>query len=143
MIRSIFKVSMMLFSALVMVSCISNHTATVVDTPPMDWSESVGLLFENKDSVSKVDVNLIVYYTVEAPDSALLAVRVTSPDGYRAEDTVMCYLPKRRSMDYCEREIPYRRATVLRHTGDYKIEFTPLDTLDGVWAVGVNTVTAN
>ncbi len=134
---------MVCVAMLVMASCISNHTATVVDTPPTDWCESVELAFENRDSVSRVNVNVVVYYASEAPDSAALVVQTTSPDGYRALDTLMCYLPKNKQQDYCHREIPYRCATTLRCKGTYQLKFTPLDTLDGVWAVGFNTITAN
>lgn len=123
-----------------MLSCLSDHTATVVDTPPIDWNEAVEMAFANRDTTSQVDLSLVIFYALEAPDSVDLAVRTTSPDGYVAEDTVRCYLPRRKSQhDYYEREVLFRRGTMLRCSGNYNITFAPTTTTRGVWAVGLNT----
>lgn len=123
-----------------MLSCMSDHTATVVDTPPVDWCDAVEMTFANSDSTSKVDLSLILYYAIEAPDSADLVVQTTAPDGFRAEDTVRCYLPRPKNQrNYYEREVLFRTGTVLRCSGKYNITFTPTAPLNGVWAVGVNT----
>ncbi len=143
MVRSLQRLALMSVLLLGIVSCESNHTSIVVDTPPIDWSEGVELTFDNSDTLSRVDVDVVMYYDADAPDSASLVVMTTAPDGYRAQDTLMCYLPKSHKKDYSERQIPYRRGTTLRCRGTYRMKFTPLDTLDGVWAVGFNTITAN
>ena len=123
-----------------MLSCLSDHTSTVVDTPPVDWNEAVEMTFVNRDTTSQVDLSLIVYYALEAPDSVDVAVCTTSPDGYVAEDTVRCYLPRRKSQhNYYEREVLFRSGTMLRCSGNYNITFAPTTTTDGVWAVGLNT----
>lgn len=96
------------------------------------------MAYHNADTLSAGDVGVILYYEAAAPDSVELVVEVTSPDGYASCDTVVCYTPRGESRhNYYERKVVFRRGTVMRCAGDYQVTFTPTDTLDGVWAVGL------
>lgn len=101
---------------------------------------TVELEYPNNDTLGSRNVNLLTFYSADAPANVRLVVEVTSPDGYKAIDTVVCNLTReRRGRNYFEQQTTFRQATVMRHSGNYKVTFTPTDTLCGVWAVGLNT----
>ena len=127
-----------------MCSCMSHHTSAVVDTPPEKWYSAVQLDYPNCDTLENRNVNLLTFYSTDSPKSITLVVEVTSPDGYKAIDTVTCNLPKEKhGRNYFEQQTTFRTGTVMRHTGNYKVTITPTDTLRGVWAVGLNTIYDN
>lgn len=121
-------------------SCISHHTSVVVDTPPHSWHEPVELAYHNEDTLRVRDFRIVTYYSAEAPDSAKFEVVTVSPDGFKATDTVICWFPHQKAgRNYFERQTTFRTEAVLRCKGTYNVTFTPTDTLNGVWAVGLNT----
>ncbi|MBO7168657.1 MAG: hypothetical protein J6V43_01075, partial [Rikenellaceae bacterium] len=85
------RVAAVCIVALAMCSCMSHHTSLVVDTPPKGWCTSVEMNYPNSDTLGVRSVNLLAYYSANAPDNMQMVVSTISPDGYKAIDTVMCH----------------------------------------------------
>ncbi|MBO5758958.1 MAG: hypothetical protein J6R31_02830 [Rikenellaceae bacterium] len=142
--KLIKRVAVVCIVTLAMCSCMSHHTSLVIDTPPKGWHTSVEMDYPNSDTLTVRSVNLLAYYSANAPDNIQVVVSTISPDGYKAIDTVICHLPRKSHVrNYFESQTTFRADVVMRCAGNYKVTFTPTDTLDGVWAVGLNTTHNN
>lgn len=115
--------------------------AVVVDTPRGVWyeGESVGLEYENSDTVGLYNVGVVLRR--EAPksdESVKLAVRVESPSGKRYDNFVVLPVVERHSGgSFAESTGEWVESALFGELGIYRFTLTPTKDLKGVWTAGV------
>ena len=120
---------------------IAPDTVVMKDVNVSDWSEAVSIEFNNDSEQERnLSIALHVNSHFEAKQIAL-QIKTFSPDSlYHTEQVSLpctAYLSQTtaRAVDV---EIPYRCNVSLRHKGKYIFEITPLESIAGVEAAGIN-----
>ena len=105
------------------------------------WHEMATLTFQNK-AIERCDMNVILHVNrhLSANEIALLITTFT-PDSLRHTEQVTLPVeftwsqPTATSADV---ELAYRRNVELKHKGEYIFQITPIESIKGVEAVGIN-----
>lgn len=123
--------------------CLSPHDAAMVDVDPRAWRESVGVEFENRDTLSPRDLYLVVRYAGlrgGEGDTLRLEVETLAPDSSRYAEQVAVPLPASERAAALRPQLRrlYRRAAVLGRQGRYRMTFTPASPVRGVESVGID-----
>ena len=121
---------------------VPGETAVAV-LPPGVWSDPVELLLPNRDTLGTYDWRLFLRYDEHlAPDRFTLQLTVLTPDSLRFSEPVTVQLPSGPAPAALLREfgIDYRRRVRLARTGSYRILLRPQTPLQGIDAVGIQTV---
>lgn len=130
-------------AALLLAGCISPHGAAVVDTDPAAWRTTATVELRNGDTTGRRELRIVVRHNLDfGSDTLTVALAVTSPDSLVFRDTLRLRLPERTTASALgtDASIPYREGVVLSHEGDYKFDFTPLRSVRGIEAIGVEMI---
>ncbi|MDD3108807.1 MAG: hypothetical protein PHV49_06335 [Alistipes sp.] len=125
--------------------CLAPQHAFVTEVDPAGWSsqDEVTVRFENIDTLSLRNLNLVVRYGNNfLYDRLNLSVTTITPAGFRWCDTVSIPLSDRQLDLQSDHNHLYRRRMKLPERGSYLFQFRPVkmpqDTIRGIWAVGVD-----
>lgn len=120
---------------------IAPDTVVMKDVDVSNWKESVSVEFNNdSEQVRNLSITLHVNSRFQAEQIAL-QVKMYSPDSlYHVEQVHLpCAVewsqPTASSIDI---ELPYRQGVRLKCKGKYLFEITPLTSIAGVEAAGIN-----
>lgn len=111
------------------------------DVDVNDWHEAISLEWEN-NSEQERDLSIMLHVnSLFNAEQIALQIKIYSPDSlYHIEQVVLPCTAElsqttARAIDV---EIPYRRNVSLKHKGKYIVEITPLESIAGVEAAGIN-----
>lgn len=121
---------------------VSENNVVMADVDINDWNEEASISYTNKQTESNYDLSIMLHVnrrfkakeleleiTTMTPDSLRYSERVTLPVRFSWEQT---------SSATSDIDIPYRQSVTLRCEGVYKMVITPLQSIVGVEAAGVN-----
>lgn len=121
---------------------VSENNVVMADVDINDWNEEASISYTNKQTESNYDLSIMLHVnrrfkakeleleiTTMTPDSLRYSERVTLPVRFSWEQT---------SSATSDIDIPYRQSVTLRCEGEYKMVITPLQSVVGVEAAGVN-----
>lgn len=121
---------------------VSENNVVMTDVDINDWNEEASISYTNKQTESNYDLSIMLHVnrrfkakeleleiTTMTPDSLRYSERVTLPVRFSWEQT---------SSATSDIDIPYRQSVTLRCEGVYKMVITPLQSIVGVEAAGVN-----
>ena len=105
------------------------------------WSDCTTLTYHNT-LTEKCDVNIMLHINNRfTHESISLEITTLTPDSLRHTEQVTLPVEfkwEQPTATTADITLPYRRNVVLRCEGDYVWQITPLESIDGVEAVGVN-----
>lgn len=122
------------------VGCITENIPTMTDINPILWRNTKSITFENKDSLSMRSMDIIVLHNSQFKGNTLhIKIKTTSPDSLQFEEVILVQKPQKDLSSIFSNEIviPYRQDVILKHMGEYQMEFTPSVATKGVEAIGV------
>lgn len=144
--KSVAVLRSIVFAAIVAVftaGCTTPYRSVVADVSARNWSEPVELLLPNTDTLDCYDWQLFIRNDERiAADTFTVRITVVSPDSLRFEELFLVRLPAQFTPAAVLREtlIDYRRNVRLFRSGDYRLTIEPLHPLQGIEAVGIQTV---
>lgn len=105
------------------------------------WDEMATLTYQNK-AIERCDMNVILHVNRHfSADEIALQITTLTPDSLRHTEQVTLPVeftwsqPTATSADV---ELAYRRNVELKHKGEYIFQLTPIESIKGIEAVGIN-----
>lgn len=120
--------------------CITPHHAYATDVDAEAWSTPAEIVLPNSDTLALRDIGLFLRCNDRfTEDTLTVRIAVLTPDSLRFEEPFTLFVPRARTPAARMRvaNIPYRRRVLLGRTGDYRLHVTPMRTVRGIEAVGV------
>ena len=133
-------------SAWLSVGCLSPHQSTAVDVDVATWSAPATLLLPNADTTTLRDLQLFFRCSDQfSTDSVSFHITVSTPDSSSFEELFLATFPQKVTAAALHPEfvIPYRRQVCFKRSGNYRLQITPLQPLQGVESVGINITKSN
>ena len=134
-------------AAATIAGCTTPYRSIAADVPASNWTEPVELTLPNTDTLDCYDWQLFVRNDERiVADTFTLRITVTSPDSLRFGETFFVRMPAAQSTPAAllrETIVDYRRKVRLHRAGDYRLTIEPLCPLQGIEAVGIQTVKSN
>ncbi|MBR5863280.1 MAG: hypothetical protein IKY76_01850 [Alistipes sp.] len=105
------------------------------------WSECTTLTYNNR-LTEQCDLNIMLHINNRfSKESIALEITTLTPDSLRLTEQVTLPIDfkwEQPTATTADITLPYRRNVTLRCEGDYVWQITPLESIDGVEAVGIN-----
>lgn len=123
--------------------CSTPYRSVAADVDAGAWDAPVELMLPNTDTLGCYDWQFFVRCDERiAPDTFTVRIAVVTPDSLRFEEPFAVQLPActTPAARLCEHLLDYRRRVRLARTGDYRLTVSPVRTLSGIEAVGIQTV---
>lgn len=120
--------------------CITPHHSYATDVDAEAWSTPAEIVLPNTDTLALRDIGLFLRCNDRfAEDTLTVRIQVLAPDSLRFDEPFTLFVPRARTPAARMRlaNIPYRRRVLLGRTGDYRLRVTPMRTVRGIEAVGV------
>ena len=122
-------------------SCITPRLSVAADTDPAAWQQAAEVTIANDDTLARRDLDLFLRCNDRfAEDTLTVRTATVTPDSLRFGEWFLLVIPHPKGPAALMREaaIPYRRRIRLTQHGDYRCSVTPVRTVQGVEAVGVD-----
>ena len=123
-----------------MVGCSEKPVGAVVaDTPRRDWNTPVTIAYTASDSLSEYNLGVVARVENGLFEEALaLQVRLTAPSGRYFQSELQLWAENRHSGgSFTELRAEWIQKAQLIEKGDYIFTLTPMESISGVWTVGV------
>lgn len=133
-------------SAMLSIGCLSPHQSTAVDVDATVWSAPATLLLPNADTTTLRDLHLFFRCTDRfSADSVSFRIVFHTPDSSAFEEFFSASFPSKITAAALHSEfvVPYRRQVCFKESGNYRLQITPLQPLQGVESVGINISKSN
>lgn len=126
--------------AMTMCSCLAPQNSLMVGVDMRSWSGAESLVYENNDTLTLRNLNIVLRYNDNFRQAILLLkIVVTTPDARHFEEVVELRLqhPSAALTVATTESVPYRESVLLNQKGDYTFTFEPQSEVRGVEAVGI------
>lgn len=126
--------------AMTMCSCLAPQNSLMVGVDMRSWSGAESLVYENNDTLTLRNLNIVLRYNDNFRQAVLpLKIVVTTPDARHFEEVVELRLqhPSAALTVATTESVPYRESVLLNQKGDYTFTFEPQSEVRGVEAVGI------
>lgn len=125
--------------ATIVVSCNEvKHSVEMHDVTTSAWSTPESFIYENEDSLSQRDLEIVVRYgTGYVADSVSMRILTISPDSMVVEEPFTLHIPRIREVRPQEQTFLYRRNVVLGRKGQYEFRLTPDTLFEGISSIGI------
>lgn len=126
--------------------CDLQHRTLMTDIRDASWTHPVSLTFSNSDTVSLVDLHLLLRYDPRlAPSRLGLDIRTESADSLFCTEHIEAWLPRggRSLSPLRDADIVWRTRARLHICGQYRITLTPATEAAGIAAAGIEIVAAD
>ena len=126
--------------AMTMCSCLAPQNSLMVGVDMRSWSGAESLVYENNDTLTLRNLNIVLRYNDNFRQAVLpLKIVVTTPDARHFEEVVELRLqhPSAALTVATTESVPYRESVLLNQKGDYTFTFAPQSEVRGVEAVGI------
>ena len=126
--------------AMTMCSCLAPQNSLMVGVDMRSWSGAESLVYENNDTLTLRNLNIVLRYNDNFRQAVLpLKIVVTTPDVRHFEEVVELRLqhPSAALTVATTESVPYRESVLLNQKGDYTFTFEPQSEVRGVEAVGI------
>ena len=126
--------------AMTMCSCLAPQNSLMVGVDMRSWSSAESLVYENNDTLTLRNLNIVLRYNDNFRQAVLpLKIVVTTPDARHFEEVVELRLqhPSAALTVATTESVPYRESVLLNQKGDYTFTFEPQSEVRGVEAVGI------
>lgn len=117
-------------------------TVEMEDVDINGWSDEITLSYTNDDTTTNYDLSLMLHINRRfAAEQVEVEIITMTPDSLRYGERVS--LPvnfewESPTTPMCDIALPYRKDVHLRCKGEYKMTITPLQSITGVAAAGIN-----
>lgn len=139
--------NILLLCALAFSACaLRPNTVVMEDVNVKHWEQTATIVYNNHSTQER---NLsVMLHTTKAFEAEAITLRITmfSPDSLRHSEVVtlpIAPLKSRPSATSTDIEIPYRRGVTLKQEGEYTFQLTPIGSIRGVEAAGINFQSSN
>lgn len=126
--------------AMTMCSCLAPQNSLMVGVDMRSWSGAESLVYENNDTLTLRNLNIVLRYNDNFRQAVLpLKIVVTTPDARHFEEVVELRLqhPSAALTVATTESVPYRDSVLLNQKGGYTFTFEPQSEVRGVEAVGI------
>lgn len=126
--------------AMTMCSCLAPQNSLMVGVDMRSWSSAESLVYENNDTLTLRNLNIVLRYNDNFRQAVLpLKIVVTTPDARHFEEAVELRLqhPSAALTVATTESVPYRESVLLNQKGCYTFTFEPQSEVRGVEAVGI------
>lgn len=125
--------------ACVMVACGgTGRNVEMHDTKENIWSTTEDFVYDNVDTLSKREIDIVVRYAGEhVTESVELTVMTLSPDSMVVAEPFTLHIPQLGDMRPEEHTFTYRRNVVLSQRGKYLFRLKPTAAAKGISSIGV------
>lgn len=126
--------------AMTMCSCLAPQNSLMVSVDMRSWSGAESLAYENNDTLTLRNLNVVLRYNDNFKQAVLpLKIVVTTPDARHFEEVVELQLqhPSAALTVATTESVPYRESVLLNQKGCYTFTFEPQTEVRGVEAIGI------
>lgn len=137
MMRTVRFIPLLLAAALC--SCSTGRQSYAADTDLKSWNSAAEIVVPNTDTTTLRDISVFIYHTdTFREDSLTLRITTTTPDSLRRTEYLQLVTRRHRSAAMSgEQAAVYRREAVFNKKGNYTMTITPVRSVKGVAATGV------
>ena len=131
-------VALLLFTQCRMAEC----TVVMEDVDINNWCNEVSVSYTNNDTTTNYNLSLMLHINRRfASEQVEVEIVTMTPDSLRYSERVSLpvnFVWDSPTMPMKDVAIPYRQDVHLRCKGEYKMTITPLQSITGVAAAGIN-----
>ena len=141
--QHIAKAVIAVATLLLFVQCRTTECSVVMEDVDINgWSDEINLSYTNNDTTTNYNLSLMLHINRRfASEQVEVEIVTMTPDSLRYSERVSLpvnFVWDSHTMPMKDVAIPYRQDVHLRCKGEYKMTITPLQSITGVAAAGIN-----